>query len=113
MPVSSSYISCATGPVLPPWNCVFSPLTVMDPTGTTTTAVPQQKHSSASSTSSTETFRSSTVNPFALAMSMMDLRVMPGRMLPPSAGVAIVLPLTQKKLHEDTSSMYLFSTASR
>ena len=58
-------------------------------------AVPVQKHSSASSTSSTLT-SSSTSNPFARAMSMMDLRVMPGGWNRP-AGWRL-LPLDDEKV---------------
>ena len=61
----------------------------------------------------------------------MLLRVIPGKMVPLqrgcetwahvgakqqprlSAGVEMRLPLTTKMLHDDTSSMYLFSRASR
>ena len=109
MPVSSSYIACDVGPTLPSQNLTVLPLYVTDPTGATTTAVPVQKHSSAFMTSSMETLRSSTVKPRAAASSQMDLRVIPGRIVPCNDGVEMVFPLTQKKLHELTSSMYLFS----
>lgn len=55
---------------------------------------------------------SKTVYPAFDANSMMDLRVTPGKIVPFSGGVLIVLPFTENMLQEDTSSMYVSVLAS-